>query len=755
MGELFLSVLNMSLTASYVILFVILVRLLLSKAPKVISYALWVVVAFRLIIPFSFESMFSLLPRSANIVPIPHDIIYQQIPQINSGIEVVDSFVSKSLPAPTIGASVNPLQIYTEIGAYIWILGIMVLLIYSVVSVLQLKRQLKSAQLIEQNIFEAKNLKTPFVLGLIRPKIYLPLGLNVEERGYILLHEQTHIHRKDHITKVLAFLILSIHWFNPLVWIAFMLMSTDMELSCDERVLKEMNEDIKKPYASSLLSLATGRHILNGSPLAFGEGNVKGRIKNVLNYRKPRFWVVVATVISVVAVSIGLVANPINTAVLSDVVGFTLKPLDRAAYGTLISENKHMDFNEAKAEEIADYLRELKVNKSAVSQSRDLDRDNTNQIHFVFRGFYNGDMGNIYFNFSKNFSEVWVNNDVKPSLSYTVKKPGEVKAFFERQFGSVTAAMEVGSAEELWKARTKYIGDNSAVGKLIGLLPVPVDVQYDHFKLHTSEQLYDIEIVYSVSSEVLKQYDTEEAVKSNPFRKNALILLALVDNANGVRTVLTDGKREVGFINARKWAEETVGRDVRDYAESPEKLQALIEMSLKTFISAKLEPTAPELSLEQSLGVSMPELDYASDDIVIFHGYFGLFVYDFNRLEIIRSIDLKPLNCHQTQGSNACDVLVSVDGNTVYLHSIESENMYVYTVSSHTLQEAPYQRMEERFSSVPTDNVIDSTKMGSYSYNAARFDTGEYGYLYTSDWTLGTLSYVRGDRIYPLFDRKE
>jgi beta-lactamase regulating signal transducer with metallopeptidase domain len=210
MSELFLTVLNMSLTASYVILFVILIRLLLKKAPKVISYALWGVVAFRLIIPFSFESMFSLMPRNTNPVPIPHDIIYQQSPQINSGIEVVDSFVSQSLPAPTIGASVNPLQIYVEIGAYIWVLGIIALLIYSLVSILILKRQLKSAQLIEKNIFEAKNLKTPFVLGLIRPKIYLPVGLNATERSYILLHEQTHIHRKDHIIKVLAFLILSV-----------------------------------------------------------------------------------------------------------------------------------------------------------------------------------------------------------------------------------------------------------------------------------------------------------------------------------------------------------------------------------------------------------------------------------------------------------------------------------------------------------------------------------------------------------------
>jgi beta-lactamase regulating signal transducer with metallopeptidase domain len=314
MSELFLTVLNMSLTASYVILFVMLVRLLLKKAPKVISYVLWGVVAFRLIIPFSFESMFSLIPRNANAVPIPHDIIYQQTPQINSRIEAVDPFVSQSLPAPTAGASANPFQIYVEIGAYIWVFGIIALLVYSLVSILILKRQLKSAQLIEKNIFQVHNLQTPFVLGLVRPKIYLPVGLSKEEQNYILIHEQTHIHRKDHIIKIIAFLIVSIHWFNPLVWIAFVLMSTDMELSCDERVLKVMDEDIKKPYANTLLSLATGRHILNGSPLAFGEGNVKGRIKNVLNYRKPGFWIIFFSIIIVAAVAIGLAANPKSSA---------------------------------------------------------------------------------------------------------------------------------------------------------------------------------------------------------------------------------------------------------------------------------------------------------------------------------------------------------------------------------------------------------------------------------------------------------
>jgi len=206
-------------------------------------------------------------------------MVYQQSPHVNSTVGAVESYAARnSLPAPVAEAGTKPFLNYLETGAYIWILGIIVLLSYSLVSVLILKKHLKSAQHVERNIYLAKNLKTPFVLGIIKPRIYLPVGLSENEKNYILIHEQTHIRRKDHIIKVMAFLILSVHWFNPLVWIAFMLMGTDMELSCDERVLKEINEDIKKPYASSLLSLAAHKHILNGNPLAFGEENVSHRI---------------------------------------------------------------------------------------------------------------------------------------------------------------------------------------------------------------------------------------------------------------------------------------------------------------------------------------------------------------------------------------------------------------------------------------------------------------------------------------------
>lgn len=445
MSELFLTVLNMSLTAGYVIIFVILIRLLLKKAPKVISYALWGVAAFRLIIPFSFESMFSLMPRNTNVVPIPHDIIYQQSPQVNSGIGVVDSLINNSLPVPTVGASANPLQIYVEIGAYIWVLGIIALLVYSFVSTLILKRQLKSSQLIEQNIFEAKNLKTPFVLGLIKPKIYLPVGLNATERSYILLHEQTHIHRKDHMIKVLAFLTLSVHWFNPLVWIAFILMSKDMELSCDERVLKEMNEDIKKPYANSLLSLASGKHILNGSPLAFGEGNLKGRIKNVLNYKRPRFWIIVFSIVIVTIVGIGLMADPkaapsdksiINNT--NDVPKITVKTQQGNDSNLKTTEDKHQIID------IINYFNSLDLKKT----TKDVGRYNgmsyiitiyysngtsVEYVHFGNKFFKEsgGDWYEIPYNQAKEFENIY------NALSSSFKKPEQNKdANFDTQISS-------------------------------------------------------------------------------------------------------------------------------------------------------------------------------------------------------------------------------------------------------------------------------------------------------------------------------
>lgn len=308
MENLFLTVLNMSLKASYVIIFVIVIRLFLKRFPKVYSYALWFAVLFRLICPFSFDSLFSLIPKSVNI---PQDIAYSPKPEINSGIAAIDSAVNNVLPPPlNAAASANPMQIWIAIGEAIWLIGIAVLIIYSVYATVKLYRNLRFAKHLEDNIYIINGYKTPFVFGIVNPKIYLPNHLTESEKSYVLLHEQTHIKRLDHIVKLAFFIVTCIHWFNPLVWAAFYLMGEDMELSCDEKVVKQMGNSIKKEYSSSLLSMSTGRRILGGSPIAFGENNTEGRIKNILNYKNPSLWVLIVVSIVIVIFIIGLITNP-------------------------------------------------------------------------------------------------------------------------------------------------------------------------------------------------------------------------------------------------------------------------------------------------------------------------------------------------------------------------------------------------------------------------------------------------------------
>lgn len=219
LDKIFLQILNMSLTGAFVIALVLVVRLLLKKAPKVLAFALWSVVLFRLVCPFSFESLFSLLPTKAN--PISQDIVYMQTPKIDTGLTVINNAVNSVLPSATPYASVNPLQIWIFIGSFIWLLGIAILLVYSLVTLLQLKKRLQSATLYKDNIFFSDRIDTAFVMGVFRPQIYLPGNLNDTERDYILLHEQTHIRRLDHMVKLISFLVLCVHWFNPLVWVAF------------------------------------------------------------------------------------------------------------------------------------------------------------------------------------------------------------------------------------------------------------------------------------------------------------------------------------------------------------------------------------------------------------------------------------------------------------------------------------------------------------------------------------------------------
>ena len=319
--QLFIRILNMSLTGTFVILGVMAVRLLLRKVPRVFSYCLWIVVLFRLLCPVSFTTAFS--PLSALHTPsvqngrmeyIPEDIAQLGLSSEPFLAVGADNVTDTPLQGGSSTSVANEKLIITELmimaGTGTWLLGIGIMAVYSIVTLIRLKLKLKNAVWERDNIYITDKVSTPFVIGLARPKIYLPDALGREEKRYILMHEQIHIKRKDHIVKFISFLTLCIHWFNPLVWAAFFLSGEDMEMSCDEAVIRKIGSGVKKKYTTSLLSMATGKRIVNGIPLAFGEGDTGSRIKNVLRYKKPTVIVAFITAAVCIAAAVLLSANP-------------------------------------------------------------------------------------------------------------------------------------------------------------------------------------------------------------------------------------------------------------------------------------------------------------------------------------------------------------------------------------------------------------------------------------------------------------
>lgn len=312
MSSLFLAVLNMSLKASYAAVFVIIIRFFLKKAPKIFSYALWMVVLFRLMCPFSFKSNISLMPVNAGVIP---ENIINEYSVIDAGISVADNAVNNSvhpalMPLNT-ASGFNMMEAIIEGVSIVWIMGIIIFTVYGITSYFKLKNILNASTLVEDNIFETDRIEIPFVLGIIKPKIYIPVNLLHNELNYIIKHEQTHIKRFDHIIKLISFFSLALHWFNPLIWLSFFLMSKDMEMSCDESVMRNIDEDIRINYSNSLLSLSVKQSGLL-VPLAFGESNVKTRIKNILSYKKPSKLILAASVIIVVCIAVLLSTNPVS-----------------------------------------------------------------------------------------------------------------------------------------------------------------------------------------------------------------------------------------------------------------------------------------------------------------------------------------------------------------------------------------------------------------------------------------------------------
>ena len=330
--ELFPIILNMSFTASIVIVIILLARLLLRRAPKVFSYALWAVVLFRLLCPVALSGSISLLgmmdapvQQTGNIttavtyvqpstVSAPGQDAMQAAPATpDTSAAAGSTSAGKGDPAPQQTAARDAIPL-VHILTCIWLAGVTALAAYSIFSLLRLRRRLTDAVLLRDNIYICNAIASPFVLGILRPKIYLPTFLYDHERDYIIRHEEYHISHLDHIVKILAFAALCIHWFNPLVWLAFFLSNKDMEMRCDEAVVKKLGGEIRADYSASLLALATGRHIIAATPLAFGEGDTRGRIRNVLRWRRPKPYIAVLSALVCLLVLAACAFNPAKTA---------------------------------------------------------------------------------------------------------------------------------------------------------------------------------------------------------------------------------------------------------------------------------------------------------------------------------------------------------------------------------------------------------------------------------------------------------
>lgn len=310
MNELFLKLLNMGIATSWLILAVIAMRFVFRRAPKTIRVVLWSLVGLRLVWPFSWESILSMVPSRETISP---NVLKDAIPSIHSGTPIVNQAVNPLLSesmALTEGVSVNPIQVITSVATVVWLAGVATLLLSGVISTVRLRRCVADAVRLRDNLWQCERIASPFVFGLFRPRVYLPLDLDSASLTSVVRHEQAHIFRHDHWIKPAGYLLLTVYWFNPLVWLAYHLLSRDIELACDERVVKTMGSADKKAYSEALLACSVPRRQVTACPLAFGEVGVKERIKNVLRVKKPAFWLIMAAILACILLAVCFLTDP-------------------------------------------------------------------------------------------------------------------------------------------------------------------------------------------------------------------------------------------------------------------------------------------------------------------------------------------------------------------------------------------------------------------------------------------------------------
>ena len=433
MAGIFLKIVNMSISASWIVLAVVVLRLLLKKAPKWLNGVLWAIVGLRLLMPFSLESAFSLIPSSQTIYKAPS----APRPYFDSGVAPLDSRVNAYLKSYYFEGVTRPAGHFVDITtilAIVWAVGVVALLAYAAVSYLRLRKKVGAAVLLRDNIYQSENVASPFVLGVFQPRIFLPFRLAQQEMGYVIAHEKAHILRRDHLWKPIGFLLLALHWFNPLMWLGYVLLCRDIELACDEKVIKDLASEEKADYSQALLNCSVSRSVIAACPLAFGEVSVKNRVKSVLHYKKPAFWVILVAILACVAAAVCFLTDPASGN-LSSMEDLAIGQVLENAEKVLTSENGETYYYTDKADaDILQKLGDLEILKKPVSDNRGTDRDASHTVVIqtdrdlqpATASHFTG----LYVYFSADFSQVWARDEEQTTLSYPVKDPALAKELY-------------------------------------------------------------------------------------------------------------------------------------------------------------------------------------------------------------------------------------------------------------------------------------------------------------------------------------
>ena len=583
MEGVFIKLLNLSIQASILIVVVLLLRFILNKSPKWMKCLLWALVAIRLVCPFSIESIFSLAP-DAEVVNMDN---YVGMPNIQSEAAGTDRSVNKYVEThDNEGVAVekkntNPIYFLS----IIWSVGIVILAVYALGSCLKIWRRVKLSIRTTENIYICDRIDSPFIFGIIKPRIYLPSGISEEQKESVIAHEQAHLKRLDHFWKPFGFCLLTVYWFNPLCWLAYILLCRDIELACDEKVIKNMDVTQKKIYSQVLLSFSESQKQILACPLAFGEVGVKERIRSILNYKKPAFWIIAVAIVSMIVTFVLFLTSP---------------------------------------------------------------KKKTYEITFHIPAGCENQLV---------FSDEEISS-LKKNISFSVGR-------------------DIGDTEIQLKG---------VEGK--------------------EEGAYDEPVYVTSGMSAKMQVERGAWYRVGIYASN---------DTSGEKTVHVSVKNVEVRIAANK---ETTAEN--------EPLQDMIEVS------------APTIDLSSSTGADGSTMYYADENMFIFGGYYGLFVYDVTKNQITRSVDLAPIGCNDTQGDNACEIVATEDGSKVLLSTASSNMMYVYSVADNQMWREPYNLDGyDLYRDKYTDQAGFDGKRAPYEKDSdIRF------YCLVNDTTIGELGYA-------------